>query len=129
VLGYAGLVPFVAATWWAWTQPQGMASLALAGYGALIASFLGGIHWGLAMARPRPAPTLLVWGVLPSLVACAALLLPRPTGLMLLAGLLLACYLVDLWLYRRHGLAQWLPLRLRLSVVASLCCALGALAP
>ena len=51
-MGYAGLLPFVVlatATWVAEAGPRAFAALALAGYGAVIASFLGAIHWGLVM--------------------------------------------------------------------------------
>jgi len=128
-LGYAGLIPFVggaAALGLAGPAWQAQAGFALAAYAALIASFLGGIHWGLGFAAARPAPTLFAWGVLPSLGGWAALLLPRPAGLACLAALLLACYVVDRRVYPRLGLARWLPLRLQLSAVAALSCAAGA---
>ena len=128
-LGYAGLIPFAAgalALWGALGLPPPVAALGLAAYAAMIVSFLGGIHWGLAFAHP-PAPALLFgWGVVPSLVAWLALLLPPPTGLSVLAAMLVLSYAVDRRVYRRHGLAQWLPLRLHLSAIAALCCAAGA---
>jgi hypothetical protein len=43
-------------------------------YGATILSFLGAVHWGLAMASPIPAsPSRYFVSVVPSLVAWAAL--------------------------------------------------------
>ena len=48
-------------------------------------------------------------------------------ALLALALLLLACYLVDRKVYPAHGLSHWLTLRFRLTVVASLCCFIGAL--
>ena len=89
----------------------------------MIISFLGGIHWGLAL---RPAPPLhqqaLAWGVVPSLLAWPALLLPSAAGLTLLAASLLLCYAVDRRLYPVQGAAAWLGLRLQLTVVAAVCC-------
>jgi fermentation-respiration switch protein FrsA (DUF1100 family) len=72
-LGYAGLLPFVLlaiATWVAEPGRRAFAVLALAGYGAVIASFLGAIHWGLLMRdTSKQSLSLLGWGVMPSLLA------------------------------------------------------------
>jgi Protein of unknown function (DUF3429) len=131
-LGCAGLIPFVAlaaALWLAPPQQQPLASAALLGYGACICSFLGAIHWGLSM-RERPAPPLpsLLWGVMPSLLGWLALLLGAAAGLLLIAALLWACLAVDQVLYPRWQMRAWLPLRLRLTLVASLSCLAGAAA-
>ena len=51
-LGLAGLIPFVLTAAVQWLPQPGwrmLAAMALLGYGAVIVSFLGGIHWGLAM--------------------------------------------------------------------------------
>jgi len=51
LLGYAGLFPFFAAAAAALLGPppwRGAALSALAAYGAVILSFLGAVHWGLA---------------------------------------------------------------------------------
>ena len=136
-LGYAGLIPFVllAATLWLVDEDPGVwVSIALAGYAALILSFLGGIHWGmawLATGRSLAGHThrlSLLWGVLPSLLAWPGLLMPAHAGLAWLGFLLLVCYAVDRQLYPRAGAAQWLTLRFRLSAVAALSCFVGAAA-
>ena len=98
----------------------------LLAYGATIASFLGAIHWGLAMRSGAPEPIAFLWGVAPSLVAWTALLQPTPWGLLLLAGLLLLCFGVDRRLYARHQLQGWLPMRLRLTLVACASCLAAA---
>jgi hypothetical protein len=129
VLGLAGLLPFIAgAAALALLDAPGLrawAGTALAAYGALIATFLGGIHWGLAMRGVQPVGMRLGWGVSPSLLAWVALLLPVGPGLWLLAGLLVACYVVDRTLYASAGLSGWLGLRLQLTSVAALCCLAG----
>lgn len=128
-LGAAGLLPFVAGAlliWLVHPQVRHFAVLALATYAALIASFLGGMHWGVAALRPATPPAALVWGVLPSLLAWPALLMEPMAGLVLLGALLGVCYAVDRRLYPTYGLGGWLTLRFRLSAVASLCCFLGA---
>lgn len=132
-LGYAGLLPFVGGAGLVWLVPvtgepeaYAFAAQALAAYAALIASFLGGIHWGVALRLPVPPTALVLWGVTPSLLAWVAVLMPPHAGLVLLGALLLACYAVDRRVYPAHGLAPWLTLRFRLSVVAALSCFLGA---
>jgi Protein of unknown function (DUF3429) len=131
-LGYAGLVPFALLAILLWTvhaDTQGYAALALVGYGAVIASFLGGVHWGIAAQLPaQDARFHYVWGVLPSLLGWVAVVLPATAGLALTGVTLLACYLVDVRSYPPVGWAAWLPMRLRLTVVALLSCALGAAA-
>jgi hypothetical protein len=131
-LGYAGLVPFVLLAVLLWTvraDAQGHVALALVCYGAVIASFLGGVHWGLAGQLPaQDAKLHYVWGVLPSLLGWVAVVLPAVAGLALAGLTLLACYLVDVRSYPPVGWAAWLPMRLRLTVVALLSCALGAAA-
>ena len=119
-----------AARWWGGGDDQTLVRQALRSYGATIASFLGAIHWGLAMldARPRRGMLPYAWGVLPSLVAWAALLAPVNAGLLVLAALLWVCLAVDWLAYRSHGLAHWLPMRFALTLVASASCVLGALA-
>lgn len=65
-LGHAGLIPFVLLALLLWVltgELQAFVSIALAGYGALIVSFLGGIHWGIAWQQQMrmgasSAPTL-----------------------------------------------------------------------
>ncbi|MBC7601019.1 MAG: DUF3429 domain-containing protein [Polaromonas sp.] len=130
VLGAAGLLPFIAgaaAVWLVGPQDR-LPAAALLAYAALIASFLGGIHWGLAM-RDAPADAAqLLWGVSPSLLGWLAVLLPPRWGLLLAPATLIACYAVDCRIYRRLGLGSWLGLRAALTVVASVCCLLGALA-
>ena len=131
-LGFGGLVPFVslaAALWVVWPADWPLARAALLGYGATIASFLGAIHWGLVMrdGPGQPVPSLL-WGVVPSLLAWLALLLDPGLGLLLITALLWACLAVDRFLYPRFQLQAWLPMRLRLTLVASVSCLAGAAA-
>jgi hypothetical protein len=128
-LGYAGLGPFVLGALLVWLVREDAhpyVALALAAYGAVIVSFLGGIHWGLAFRHAEPPPRLLVWGVVPSIVAWLAVMMPPSAGLVILGAMLVACYAVDRRLYAEEGVGHWLTLRFRLSAVASLCCLIGA---
>jgi hypothetical protein len=128
-LGYAGLLPFVAGALLVWlvrAEVHAYVSLALSAYAALILSFLGGIHWGLAMRSPQPGHVGLIWGVVPSLVAWPAAVMPPDAGLVIQGLMFIACYAVDRQLYPQQGVAGWLTLRFRLSAVAALACFLGA---
>ncbi len=128
-LGYAGLLPFVlgaALTWIVRPDAHPYVAAALSAYAAVIVSFLGGIHWGLGF-RAQPAdPARFVWGVVPSLVAWVAVLMPPYAGLVVHGVMLVVCYLVDRKVYPLHGAGTWLTLRFRLSAVASLSCFIGA---
>lgn len=129
-LGYAGLIPFVLLTLLMWLVHADLlpfVSIALAGYAAAIASFLGGIHWGLGFMKGEASPRFhFFWGVVPSLLAWLALMMPAYAALPLLGLVLVACYAVDRKTYPAVGLSRWLPMRLQLTVVATLSCVLSA---
>ncbi|SDB68417.1 DUF3429 domain-containing protein [Belnapia rosea] len=135
-LGAAGLLPFIATALLSWMLPpelRGFALFALAAYGMVILSFLGAVHWGLALRAPpeeaRYGAPRLGLGVVPALVAWAALLLPPVPGLALLAGGILATASVES-LAARHGLVptDYMRLRWALSLGAALCLLAGAAA-
>lgn len=131
-LGYAGLAPFVLGALLIWLigdrnlDQHVFVSQGLSAYAALIISFLGGIHWGLAFAQRAPSHQPLVWGVSASLLGWLGVLMPAYAGLALHGGVLIACYVMDRRLYPALGAAAWLTLRFRLSAVAALCCFLAA---
>jgi hypothetical protein len=130
-LANAGLVPFVlgaALVWLVDERAHYYATLALAVFAALVVSFLGGIHWGIGFMHDDPPSMLFAWGVLPSLVAWVAVMMPASAGLVVDGVMLVACYLVDRKIYPAVGLSRWLTLRFRLSAVAALSCFLGAAA-
>ena len=131
-LGYGGLIPFVVLPLLMWLVHGELVpflAIAHAAYGAAIVSFLGGIHWGIGFMQGDDAPPFhFVWGVVPSLLAWVAMMMPAYAGLPLLGLVLLACYAVDRKTYPAAGLSHWLPMRLRLTAVATLSCVLGAAA-
>ena len=135
-LGHGGLVPFVllaALLWLVEPDLRGFVAIALASYAALIAAFLGGVHWGigwLAGLRRATSPHAqrrhFLWGVVPSLLAWPGLVMPAYAGLAWLGFVLIVSYLADRTLYAHAGLQRWLTLRFRLSTVAALSCFIGA---
>ena len=135
LLAYAGLLPFMGLSVLLWLVDPDLhpfVALALAGYGASIVSFLGGIHWGIGFrnaSRMHNAPLFnFGWGVVPSLLAWIAITMPAFAGLPLLALILGLCYAVDRKTYPEAGLEEWLPMRLHLTVVAAISCLMGAAA-
>ncbi len=96
------------------------------GYAALLPFVSGALHWGVAMREAAAPPSLFSSGVLPSFAAWVALKMPPSAGLVIHDAILIMCYDVDRLVYPRHGMAHWLTLRLRLSMVAALSCFLGA---
>lgn len=135
VLGIAGLMPFVGLTvaMFAGNLPHERVAQVLLAYGAVIVSFVGALHWGLAMRDLAMSRyelwKALGWGVLPALAAWVALLLPPADGLWLLCATMPVCWWMDQRLARTRMLDAWyLQLRTLLSVVATPCLALSALA-
>lgn len=138
-LGLAGLLPFIAAAAALWVAQSGtdpahsllsgnQALLALAGYGAVILSFLGGIRWGHLLTD---YDRVSQWGpltlsVIPSVAGWVALLLPGAWMLpVLVAGFLLQL-LGDQRAVRKQALPGWFGrLRLMLSIGAILCLLAG----
>jgi hypothetical protein len=110
-------------------------SRALLGYGVVILSFVGALHWGFAMAWGalgcQERRRLFIWSVLPALLAWIAMLLAPPMGYALLVAGFIAHYSQDLRLVRLipGALPDWyLPLRTRLTVGACVCLAVGGFA-
>jgi len=133
VLGYAGLLPFIACVLGIAAldgAPRQFAVRALVAYGAVILSFLGAVHWGLLLrAAQAPVQRQLVIGVLPSLAAWAALLLQDRQAL---AVLVVAFGVFWLYEHRVAGLAllpaDYLRLRRSLSLAVCSLLALGLVA-
>ena len=127
LLGFAGLLPFLAAVLLLWTvegRLAGLAARSLLAYGAVILSFMGAVHWGLAMAKDRPGATgQLTLSVLPGLAGWVALLLPARPGCALLAFGFALLYLADRRAATAGAVPAWYPglrLPLTLGVLASL---------
>lgn len=104
-MGYLGLLPFFAMALGVWIGPVGLADW-LTAYGAVILSFVGAIHWGLAMGRGQSSPAIFQASVVPALVGWAALLVPRLIGLPVLA---LAFIGWRIWEHRcaAHAMPHW----------------------
>lgn len=124
-LGYGGLLPFVSSAIAVWVDASHGSWWrdALVGYGAVILSFVGALHWGFAMSHSgfstQQRTQSFIWSVVPALMAWIALLMtPKYAVVLLSAG-----FLIHFWQDRRLvqvvNLPVWyLPLRLRLTFIA-----------
>ncbi|MBK7422998.1 MAG: DUF3429 domain-containing protein [Propionivibrio sp.] len=138
-LGYGGLLPFIflALAIFVDDRHAAMYSSALISYGAVILSFVGALHWGFAMTLSElnhesslhRRNACFIWSVVPAMLAWPALLLsPILASILLITGFV-AHLLQDTRLGAHASLPAWyLPLRFRLSLIACLCLAAGALA-
>ena len=138
ILGFAGAIPFLALTPQvvhgipllpdAWVANAGLLQVT---YGVSIASFLGGIHWAMAMAEyggmttghdlstiltNTPAGPALsrviandryLWSVSPCLLAWPAVVMPPGPAALVVGSTLLGCYLVDRKWAAMDALPRW----------------------
>jgi hypothetical protein len=122
VLGAGGLLPFIALTiatvLWPASNPTLSGEL-LRGYAVVILTFVGAVHWGLAVAQPvTKSSTQLIWSVIPALFGWVALFIPLNWALWLLAAVFVIAAIIDRWAVH-HGLAPawYAELRLPLTTV------------
>lgn len=123
VLVYSGSLPFLACALLAWAGPIAGAPdvdpVAVAiGYGAVIASFIAGIHWAVHLfAGARGGDNLLIASNIVALIAWAALLIGGAWGLALLIACFAALFALDHRLHRRGVWPAWF-FRLRRNITA-----------
>jgi hypothetical protein len=131
-LGLAGLIPFFATGAALWAGPQRLgpavfiAPVALLGYAATIASFLGGARWGAEMARGAAArPLVLALSTAPQIAAWLLIVAPLAT-VYRYGGLMLVIALTAVWDASAPELPGWYRrLRIPLSVGAAAALASG----
>lgn len=136
LLGYGGLIPFIVMAILSIAEPaHGIIYRgALLLYGAVILSFVGAIHWGAAMFATelsnKTRRACYLWSVVPALMGWSTYILaPVPSAMLLVLGFLLQ-YWRDLSIREAVAWPGWyLPLRVRLTMVASASLFLGILWP
>lgn len=113
LLGVAGLIPFLVCgigAIGAQAQTAQDMTTALVAYAAVNLSFLGAVHWGLAMAPgARFQQQRLVLGVMPALIGWAALILDIVLPSVFALALLDAGYVATIGLEAQAGRAGLLP--------------------
>lgn len=127
-LGWAGVIPFLLAALLVWSEtPEyfetGLHIIHI--YGAIILSFLGGVHWGLELRTSHPSISFLsgyFFSILPSLIAFLALYLPPLMALVALACGFMGVLVWDRKLEKERTTPEWyLNLRYQLSGAVLLC--------
>ena len=121
----AGVLPFIgvaAASWLAPVNWHAAIVQALLVYTALIVSFLGGVHWGVAFSQPAFSRRHLLWGMASVAMAWGAVLLPWAIlSLSAFVLLLLLSWRVDRsWLAHVGSPLKYGALRTVLTAVAAL---------
>lgn len=124
--GIAGIIPFlalalqVATAWPMGPRLVGPALYALAIYGAVILSFMGGAQWGLAVADTHLATGWRRYGVavLPALAAWTGVWIGQRNGLFILTAAFAALLAYDLWTVSLGEAPAWYgPLRIGLTAI------------
>ena len=131
LLGYLGLIPFIALAGISAFGPAGwhsQALTALVAYGALILSFLGGITWGIAVRENHSDQRLYLISMVPFFMAWAALLLPGWAGIWLLVLAFIVALVNDYTVSRMSMTPAWFrTMRTILTVVVVVCLVVAAI--
>ena len=134
ILGYLGLVPFLVSSFLIWLPLfHRFAVDSLSIYAAVILTFIGGVHWGLAMQsfqdanRPKNNGNhnQFIFSIIPSLLAWVAIVFFKPFALILLALCFGLFWLVERSCYKQNLPSWYSQLRNHLTLIASLCIIIG----
>lgn len=109
IVSYAGVAPFVLCLVGVGVLPdlagRELAQRMAIAYGAVVLTFVGAVHWGLALAgRMAWSPLRVCGSILPALIGVAALVLGGQHGLALLT-----VGLGVFWLYEHRNAGSELP--------------------
>lgn len=127
LLGWLGIIPFTIGALCSYEPIFGdfFSPQILVFYSAVVVSFLGAVHWGMAMQGGRhPTSNIqLVYSVVPSLLAWLIItFLGAVTALNALGGVFLGAFLADWWFAKRGLLPVWyINLRVKLTIVVCIC--------
>ncbi|MCW8851449.1 MAG: DUF3429 domain-containing protein [Gammaproteobacteria bacterium] len=124
-LGYAGLIPFIVFSIGSWFQLPMISdsTYILTAYAAIILSFMGAIHWGIAMSSSEDQNgKYFIASVIPGLSAWLALLMPQRYAIILLMVGFIALIIYDWSVEKPQRLPGWyIPMRNRLTLVVVMC--------
>eukprot|EP00842_Homolaphlyctis_polyrhiza_P002530 jgi/Hompol1/3278/HPOL_003198-RA len=129
LLGFAGLIPFAGAAAAGVWMPEAiwLISEAQATYGCSILSFMGAVHWGLAMAEygtPRSNALRFALSTVPALWAFFTVAFIPHVPIRLLSEMLgFNALLAGDWIAHRKGLVPswYLGLRIWLTSIVTVC--------
>ena len=124
-LGYAGLIPFIVFSIGSWL-PLPMitdATFLLTAYAAMILSFMGAIHWGVAMVNTGDNNgKYFIASVIPALSAWLALIISQNYAIILLMIGFIGLIIYDWSVEKAQCLPDWyIPMRNKLTLVVVIC--------
>lgn len=126
-LGYGGLIPFMLFSIGCWVPLPYVADAPsiLITYGAVILSFMGAVHWGVAMvSTDQHRDNYFIASIIPALIAWPALLLAQAMALIILLAGFIGLYVYDRSVEKAQALPGWyIPMRTRLTTVVVFCLA------
>ena len=112
-LGMLGLTPFVLLMLFSWTAPSDWIGVFIRGqlaYSIAVLSFLGGLHWGVALASNHlsfvQTKKVLLWGVVPAILSLFATTVGGFGFAVLMLGFI-GAYQVDKRVFVWYGLPAW----------------------
>ncbi len=129
-LGYTGLVPFVALSLIILMANEQIVSVAkpvLHIYGAIILSFLGGLHWGRIASKNHLLPSdkwVLMYSVIPSLIGWFSYIISniwQESVWIIIIGFILAYFIDRRFIVEGHWRSFMHPLRINLTIIACFC--------
>ena len=110
-LGWLGAIPFVGSALMSFTNDPALIFLSAelaSRYGLAIVIFLGSIHWGIAMTDQSYSSSLrYLWSVTPALIATLVFFIEPASSLLIVIGLLIICWGVDMMFYLNTALPAW----------------------
>ena len=134
LLGYLGLLPFIASTLLLFLDSGHSAiwSHFLITYAAIILSFIGALYWAFAMTINQLSEIdrklAFIWSVISSIIAWISLFMNESFALILLVIFFILNLAKDKRLPRNADLPEWyLPLRLNLTYIVTTCLAFAAI--
>ena len=123
-LGYAGLIPFITFSIGSWIEIPYLYNTVyvLITYAAIILSFMGAIHWGMAMSKTDSKHgKCFIISVIPALAAWFSLLIPEFFSLIILLIGFFLLLSFDLTVEKSQGFPGWyIPMRIKLTFIVSL---------
>jgi len=129
LLGYLGLIPFLCSALLIWIpQFHHIAVQCLTIYATVILTFIGGVHWGIALQQSQNTDNTdsrFIFSVIPSLVAWLAVVFIKPYALIILVLCFIAFRLVEKRLYEQSIPLWYAQLRDQLTVIATLAILVG----
>jgi hypothetical protein len=133
LMGFGGLVPFIGCAALMFSGSPGLGIVAVfanAVYGGMILSFVGAVHWGLAMREDR-SPYWYVWSITPALLGWLAIvLLDIRISLLALSVAFTLAWSVDRQAHMRQLVPDWyMHMRHILTVGATVSLLVTAFAP